>query len=91
MFCPSMTLAEALATPLVDLRTFWLEARCCRRHRSPLWFHAVKRPQDLLSDFAFEYACPECEVMPALTLLRSERTGAPAQGWRLHVCEAFED
>ena len=50
-----------------------------------------QRPQDLLSDFAFEYACPECGVMPALTLLRSERTGAPAQGWRLHVCEAFEE
>lgn len=81
MFLPSMTLAEALATPLVDLRSFWLEARCCRRHRSPLWFHAARRPQDLLSDFAFA----------ALTLLRSERTGAPAQGWRLQVCEAFEE
>ncbi|WP_338929212.1 hypothetical protein WDZ11_22245 (plasmid) [Roseomonas mucosa] len=86
-----MTLAEALATPLVELRSYWLEARCCRVERSPLWFHAARRPQDLLSDFAFEYACLACGVMPALALLRSDRLGAPAQGWRLMVCEAFRE
>ena len=85
-----MTLSEALATPLPQLRGLWLEARCCSRQCSPLWFHAALRPQDLLSDLASEYSCPDCGVRPALALLRSERTGMPAKGWRLEVCDAFE-
>lgn len=85
-----MTLSEALSTPLSDIRSLWLEARCCREHRSPLWFHVARRPHDVLSDLVFEYTCPKCGVQPALALLRSERTGGPAAGWRLELCDAFD-
>ncbi|QDJ12258.1 hypothetical protein HVPorG_03911 (plasmid) [Roseomonas mucosa] len=86
----AVTLADVLATPLTDLRACWLEACCCERRRSPLWFHAARRPKDLLSDLALEFTCESCGVQPALTLLRSQRDGRPAGDWRLPLCEAFE-
>lgn len=86
----SVTLSEALHTPLLQLRGLWLEARCCCRQRSPLWFHAAKRPQDVLSDLAFEYSCPDCGVQPALALVGSEPNGEPSETWRLELCDTFE-
>ena len=86
----AVTLSEALRTPLPQLRGLWLETRCCCRQRSPLWFHAAKRPQDLLSDLAFEYSCPDCGVQPALALMGSEPNGEPSETWRLELCDAFE-
>lgn len=87
----AVTLSEALCTPLPQLRGLWLEARCCCRERSPLWFHAAKRPQDFLSDLASEYNCPDCGVQPALALMGSEPNGEPSEAWRLELCDAFEE
>ncbi len=85
-----MTLSQALATSLPQLRGLWLEARCCRRQRSPLWFHAAKRPQDLLSDLAFEFVCSGCGMQPALALVGSASGGEPSEEWRLELCDVFE-
>ncbi len=57
----------ALATPLANLRGYWLEMRCCGGpKRSPLWFHAALRPGWLLSDLGLDHSCPSCGTTPAL-------------------------
>ena len=86
------TLKDALATPLSDLRGYWLESRCCGEpERSPLWFHAARWLGWLLSDFAMDHTCSRCGAMPALALLRSGRDGMPTKGWRLEVAKLFVD
>ena len=86
----SNRVADALATPLTDLRSYWLEARCCTGpERSPVWYHAVRLPDWLLSDLAMDYSCPTCGAMPALALLRSGRDGMPVEGRQMVVTDRF--
>ena len=86
------SLKDVLATPLSTLRRYWLESRCCGQpERSPLWYHAARRPGWLLSDLAMDHTCSRCGAMPALALLRSGRDGMPVKGWRLPVAERFVD
>lgn len=82
--------ADALATPLTDLRTYWLETRCCvGLERSPLWYYAVCWPDWLLSDLAMDHSCPRCGALPALALLRSGRDRMAVEGWRLQLADRF--
>jgi len=85
-----MAPTTALSTPVADLRTFWLEMRCCAGpERSPLWYHAARQPGWLLSDLAMDHAWVRCGAMPALALLRSGRDEMPVEKWRLPVAYLF--
>jgi len=85
-------LTLALATPLADLRGYWLEMRCCGGPKcSPLWFHAALRPDWLLSDLALDHTCPSCGTMPALALLRQAKDGMPIASRRMEIVGPFAD
>ncbi len=86
------TLTMLLSTPLADLRTYWLEERCCDKPmRSPLWFHAAHRPGWLLSDLALDHTCRRCGAMPALTLLPQDRVGLPIKNMRVDLVDRFDE
>ena len=82
--------ADALSTPLTDLRGLWLEAHCCDGpERSPLWYHAARRPGWRLSDLVMDHSCLRCCALPALALLQSGGDGMPVEEWRLVVAERW--
>ncbi len=85
-------LTSLLSTPLPELRRYWLEETCCGEpERSPVWFHAARRPGWLLSDLALDYACQRCGAMPALALLPQDRAGLPVANGRVDVVNRFDE
>ena len=63
----SDSVADALATPLSNLRTLWLDAECCAGpNHSPIWYCAARWPGWLLSDLAMNHSCPPAVKMQAL-------------------------
>ena len=85
-------LISLLATPLSDLRGYWLEETCCREPvRSPVWYHAARWPGWLLSDLALDHTCGRCGAMPALALLPQDRCGRPMNTGRIEVITRFEE
>ena len=86
------TLTSLLSTPLVELRGFWLEERCCGEPTgSPLWFHAARWLGWLLSDLAMDHACRRCGAMPALALLAQNRSGLPSEDPRVDPADRFDE
>ena len=64
-------LSSTLSTPLAELRSHWLEERCCGSPvRSPMWFHAVRWPGWLLPDLAMNHGCARCSTVTAVPLPR---------------------
>ena len=86
------TLTTLLSTPLADLRTYWLEERCCDKAMvSPLWFHATRFSGWLLSDLVLDYTCQRCGAMPALTLLPQDRIGLPIKSAQIDLVDRFDE
>ena len=81
-----------LSTSLTCLRSYWLEETCCREPmRSPLWFHAARRPGWPLSDLALDCTCARCGTMPALVLVPQDRCGLPTRIGHIEVVSRFEE